>query len=201
MTRKPIRQALISVYDKDGLVEFARRLAASGVEIVSSGGTARHLRDAGLVVVDVADVTGAAEMLGGRVKTLHPTIHGAILANRSVQAHVDDLAERGITPIDLVVCNLYPFEATVRDGADFAACIENIDIGGPAMIRAAAKNHEFVTVIVEPTDYAPVMDEMKAEGGGTTAAVRRRLPARRIPSGRRRVPGAPVLGRQRQSPA
>ena len=174
MTRKPIRQALISVYDKDGLVEFARRLAASGVEIVSSGGTARHLRDAGLVVVDVADVTGAAEMLGGRVKTLHPTIHGAILANRSVQAHVDDLAERGITPIDLVVCNLYPFEATVADpDATPDDIIEKIDVGGPTMVRAAAKNHADVVVVTDPQDYDGIAAAIEA--GGTTLEERQDL--------------------------
>ena len=173
-----IKRALISVSDKTGLEDFGRFLAGLGVEILSTGGTAKTLRDAGLTVKDVSDETGFPEIMDGRVKTLHPLIHGGLLARRDDKAHQQAMEDQGIRPIDLLVVNLYPFEATVRDGADFAACIENIDIGGPAMIRAAAKNHEFVTVVVDPGDYAPVMDEMKTEGGGTTAEFRRRLAAR-----------------------
>ncbi len=173
-----IKRALISVTDKSGLEDFGRFLSGQGVELLSTGGTAKTLRDAGVAVKDVSDETGFPEIMDGRVKTLHPLIHGGLLSRRDDKAHQQDMVDQGIRPIDLLVVNLYPFEATVRDGADFAACIENIDIGGPAMIRSAAKNHEFVTVIVDPTDYAPVMDEIKAEGGGTTVGLRRRLAAR-----------------------
>ena len=149
-----IARALISVSDKTGLVDFARALAGYGIELISTGGTAKALADAGLKVVDVADVTGFPEMMDGRVKTLHPNVHGGLLAVRDDPAHVAAMQAHGIRPIDLLVVNLYPFEATVARGADFADCIENIDIGGPAMIRAAAKNHADVAVIVEPADYA-----------------------------------------------
>jgi phosphoribosylaminoimidazolecarboxamide formyltransferase / IMP cyclohydrolase len=174
MTRKPVRQALISVFDKTGVSELAHQLAAAGVAIVSSGGTASHLRAAGVVVVDVADVTGADEMLDGRVKTLHPTIHGAILANRSVQSHLDELADRDISPIDLVVVNLYPFEATVADPESTPAdVIEKIDIGGPTMIRAAAKNHADVAVVTSPADYPDIAEAIAQ--GGTLLEERRQL--------------------------
>ncbi|VAW02285.1 IMP cyclohydrolase / Phosphoribosylaminoimidazolecarboxamide formyltransferase [hydrothermal vent metagenome] len=166
MTRQPVRQALISVFDKTGVVDLATRLVAGGVVIISSGGTAQHLRSHGVSVVDVADLTGAKEMLGGRVKTLHPTIHGAILADRSLASHVDELSDRGISPIDLVVVNLYPFEATVADpNATVSEIIEKIDIGGPTMIRAAAKNHAHVAVATDPDDYPGIAAAV--EQGGT----------------------------------
>ena len=150
--RRPAR-ALISVSDKTGLVEFARPLAGYGIELISTGGTAKALSEAGLEVTDVAQLTGFPEMMDGRVKTLHPKVHGALLAVRDDPAHAAALQANGIRPIDLLVVNLYPFEATVAQGAPFADCIETIDIGGPAMIRAAAKNHADVAVIVEPEDY------------------------------------------------
>ncbi|MBS7541061.1 bifunctional phosphoribosylaminoimidazolecarboxamide formyltransferase/IMP cyclohydrolase [Ancylobacter lacus] len=171
---RSISRALISVSDKTGLVPFATRLAARGVELVSTGGTRKALAEAGLPVLDVADVTGFPEMMDGRVKTLHPAVHGGILAVRSDGAHQAAMAEHGIAPIDLVVVSLYPFEATVAAGADFDACIENIDIGGPAMIRAAAKNHGDVAIVVDPADYAAVLEEFETKGG-TTLATRRRL--------------------------
>jgi phosphoribosylaminoimidazolecarboxamide formyltransferase/IMP cyclohydrolase len=169
-----VRRALISVSDKAGLIEFASTLAAAGVELISTGGTARALRDSGLVVKDVSEHTGFPEILDGRVKTLVPQIHGGILGRRDSAEHRDQMAAHGITPIDLVAVNLYPFEATVARGAGFADCIENIDIGGPALIRAAAKNHDFVTVLTEPAHYAAVLADIAAHGG-TTAALRRRL--------------------------
>ena len=171
----PIARALISVSNKTGLVEFGRFLERAGVEILSTGGSAKALREAGVTVVEVAEHTGFPEIMDGRVKTLHPKIHGGILALR--EAHGAAMTEHGIAPIDLVAVNLYPFEATVARGAAFDECIENIDIGGPAMIRSAAKNHGHVTVIVDPTDYASVMDEMTAGGGDTSAELRRRLAA------------------------
>jgi phosphoribosylaminoimidazolecarboxamide formyltransferase/IMP cyclohydrolase len=175
MSAEPIRvcRALVSVSDKSGLQEFARFLADAGVEILSTGGSAKALRDAGIAVRDVGEHTSFPEIMDGRVKTLHPRIHGGILGRRDVDAAV--MAEHDIPPIDLVVVNLYPFEATVARGASFDDCIENIDIGGPALIRAAAKNHAFVTVVTDPADYGAVMDEMRANGGATTAALRRRL--------------------------
>ncbi|WP_207484687.1 bifunctional phosphoribosylaminoimidazolecarboxamide formyltransferase/IMP cyclohydrolase [Arenibaculum pallidiluteum] len=177
MTAAPIRvtRALLSVSDKSGLVEFGRFLAGHGVELLSTGGSAKALREAGLAVRDVSEHTGFPEMMDGRVKTLHPKVHGGILARRD--DHAAAMAEHGIPPIDLVVVNLYPFEATVARGAGFGDCVENIDIGGPAMIRSAAKNHDFVAVVTEPEDYAAVMAEMEANGGGTTLALRRRLAA------------------------
>ena len=173
----PVRRALISVSDKSGLVQFARRLAARGVELVSTGGSARALREAGLAARDVSELTGFAEMLDGRVKTLHPGVHGALLARRGDPGHLAALEAHGIAPIDLAVVNLYPFEATVASGASPDDCIENIDIGGPAMIRAAAKNHADVAVIVEPADGDAVLAALEAEGG-TRHALRRRLAAR-----------------------
>jgi phosphoribosylaminoimidazolecarboxamide formyltransferase / IMP cyclohydrolase len=172
-----IRRALISVSDKSGLAEFGRFLAARGVEVLSTGGTARTLRDAGVTVKDVSEATGFPEMLDGRVKTLHPVIHGGLLGLRDGGAHEAAMAEHGIRPIDLLVVNLYPFEATVAGGAGFDDCIENIDIGGPALIRGAAKNHAFVTVATEPEDLAAIRVEMEANDGATTLALRRRLAA------------------------
>jgi phosphoribosylaminoimidazolecarboxamide formyltransferase/IMP cyclohydrolase len=175
-TVTPIRRALLSVSDKTGLVELARALADLGVELVSTGGNARALRDAGLAVREVADVTGFPEMMDGRVKTLHPKIHGGLLGRRGL----DDTAmnEHGIPPIDLLVVNLYPFERTVaRADCTLDEAIENIDIGGPAMLRAAAKNHEHVAVVVDPADYAGLIDALRADGG-TSLAERRRYAAK-----------------------
>ena len=158
------RRALISVSDKTGVADFAARLAAAGLELVSTGGTARMLREAGLDVRDVSDITGFAEMMDGRVKTLHPRIHGGLLALRDNDEHVSAMETHGIGGIDILVVNLYPFEQTLRGGGDFAACIENIDIGGPAMIRAAAKNHRFVGVVTDPDDYETVAAEIETSG-------------------------------------
>lgn len=170
----PITRALISVSDKTGLVELGQALAARGVHILSTGGSARALRDAGVPVTEVSDHTGFPEILDGRVKTLVPQIHGGILGRRDLPSHQAQMAEHTIAPIDLVVVNLYPFEATVAAGAGWDECIENIDIGGPALIRAAAKNHDFVTVLTDPAQYAAVLGEIAAEGG-TTLETRRRL--------------------------
>jgi phosphoribosylaminoimidazolecarboxamide formyltransferase / IMP cyclohydrolase len=169
-----IRRALISVSDKAELVPFASRLAAAGVEILSTGGSARALREAGIAVTEVADHTGFPEILDGRVKTLVPQIHGGILGRRDLPDHVAQMQAHGIAPIDLVAVNLYPFEATVARGASDTDCVENIDIGGPALIRAAAKNHDFVSVLTDPEQYATVLDEI-ATHGGTTLQTRRRL--------------------------
>ncbi len=170
-----IRRALLSVSDKTGIVAFARLLSGRGVELLSTGGTAKALRDAGLPVVEVADHTGAPEILDGRVKTLHPKIHGGLLGRRDLTGHRDQMAAHDIAPIDLLVVNLYPFEATVARTDDWETCIENIDIGGPAMIRAAAKNHDWVTVVVDPADYGVVAEAMAAHDGATTTALRRHL--------------------------
>jgi phosphoribosylaminoimidazolecarboxamide formyltransferase / IMP cyclohydrolase len=169
-----LRRALISVSDKSGLVPFARALAESGAEILSTGGSARALREAGVTVKEVSEHSGFPEILDGRVKTLVPQIHGGILGRRDHPEHVAQMAQHGIAPIDLVVVNLYPFEATMAGGATDDVCIENIDIGGPALIRAAAKNHDFVTVLTEPDQYGGVLDEI-ARQGGTSLATRRRL--------------------------
>ncbi|WP_404382919.1 bifunctional phosphoribosylaminoimidazolecarboxamide formyltransferase/IMP cyclohydrolase [Caenispirillum salinarum] len=173
----PVRRALLSVSDKTGLVDFAKFLESRGVDILSTGGTAKAMRDAGVAVTDVSDFTGFPEMLDGRVKTLHPKVHGGILGIRGNAEHESAMAEHGIAPIDLVVVNLYPFEETVAKGADFDTCIENIDIGGPGMIRAAAKNHAAVTVVVDPEDYDAVKEAMEANDGDTTPALRKRLAA------------------------
>ncbi|WP_405401968.1 bifunctional phosphoribosylaminoimidazolecarboxamide formyltransferase/IMP cyclohydrolase [Paracoccus sp. Ld10] len=169
-----IRRALLSVSDKTGLIDFARALDARGIQILSTGGSAKALRDAGLTVTDVADVTGFPEMMDGRVKTLHPAVHGGLLALRDNADHVAAMEEHGIGAIDLLVVNLYPFEETVAKGAAYDDCIENIDIGGPAMIRAAAKNHGFVTVIVDVQDYDAVLAELDANSG-TTLPFRQRM--------------------------
>ena len=170
-----IKRALLSVSDKSGLADLGRALAERGVELVSTGGTAKALRDAGLAVKDVSDLTGFPEMMDGRVKTLHPTVHGGLLALRDNPEHVAAMEAHGIGAIDLVVVNLYPFEATVAKGADRAEVIENIDIGGPSMVRSAAKNHGFVTILTDPADYATLVAEMDANGGATTQAFRTRM--------------------------
>ena len=172
-----IRRALISVSDKTGLVELGQFLAGHGVEILSTGGSAKALAAAGVPVKEVADHTGFPEIMDGRVKTLHPTIHGGLLARRDLPEHVQAMNANGIAPIDLLVVNLYPFEATVAKGADFDEAIENIDIGGPAMIRAAAKNHGFVAVVVDPADYAPLKQEMAENKGAVSLALRKKLAA------------------------
>ena len=172
---QPIRRALISVSDKTGIAEFARGLVRHDVEILSTGGTAVALKQAGIVVRDVSEHTGFPEMMDGRVKTLHPKVHGGLLAVRGDAAHMDAAKAHGIGMIDLLVVNLYPFEATVAAGADYATAVENIDIGGPAMIRAAAKNHASVTVVVEAGDYAQVLAEMAANNGATKPALRQAL--------------------------
>ena len=175
MADLPISRALISVSDKTGLVDFARFLAGAGVEILSTGGTAKAMAAAGIAVVEVADHTGSPEILDGRVKTLHPKIHGGILGRRDLDSHSAQMKQHGIAPIDLVVVNLYPFEATVASGAGYEDCVENIDIGGPALIRAAAKNHDHVTVVTDPSQYAAVQSEMAAAAGATGQVLRRRL--------------------------
>jgi phosphoribosylaminoimidazolecarboxamide formyltransferase/IMP cyclohydrolase len=172
----PVRRALLSVSDKTGLVEFGRFLAAQGAEILSTGGTARALREAGVPVKDVSEHTGFPEILDGRVKTLVPQVHGGLLGRRDLPEHRAQMQAYGIAPIDLVAVNLYPFEATVAQGAGFEDCIENIDIGGPAMIRSAAKNHAHVAVLTEPAQFDAVRAEIEALGG-TTLALRRRLAA------------------------
>ena len=172
----PIRRALISVSDKTGIVEFARFLADRGVEILSTGGSYKALADAGIPVKEVSAHTGFPEIMDGRVKTLHPKIHGGLLARRDSDEHLEAMTDYGIAPIDLLVSNLYPFEATIARGASFDDGIENIDIGGPAMTRAAAKNHAFVAVVTSPVDYEPLRLEIAANGG-TLGPTRRRLAA------------------------
>ena len=180
MTSHPrrITRALLSVSDKNGLVAFATGLARFGVELVSTGGTAKALKDAGLKIIDVAELTGFPEMMDGRVKTLHPKVHGGLLAIRANKEHAAALEKHQIKPIDLLVVNLYPFESTVAKGAVFDDCIENIDIGGPAMIRAAAKNHADVTVVVEPSDYEKVLGEMAQHSGMISLELRQHLAAK-----------------------
>ncbi|MDA8161863.1 MAG: IMP cyclohydrolase [Desulfobacteraceae bacterium] len=171
-----IRRAIISVTDKTGVAEFAGELNNMGVEIISTGGTAKVIREAGVPVKDVSGLTGFPEMMDGRVKTLHPRVHGGILAIRDNPSHIRQMDENGILPIDMVVVNLYAFEETVaRPGVKLDEAIENIDIGGPAMLRSSAKNFRYVTVIVDPSDYQYVLDELKANGGATCIATRFRL--------------------------
>ena len=172
-----IKRALISVSDKTGLLELGAALAKHGVEILSTGGTAKALLGAGVAVTEVADHTGFPEIMDGRVKTLHPSIHGGIMARRDSDDHLRAMAEHNIAPIDLVVVNLYPFEATLASGADYVDCIENIDIGGPAMIRATAKNHDFAAIVVDPEDYAPLLEMLEANDGATDWTFRRKLAA------------------------
>jgi phosphoribosylaminoimidazolecarboxamide formyltransferase/IMP cyclohydrolase len=174
---RPVKRALLSVHDKTGLVPFARALAARGAVLISTGGTAKALADAGLAVTEVAAVTEFPEMLDGRVKTLHPAVHGGLLARRDRADHLAAIRQHGIEPIDLLVSNLYPFAATVARGAGFDECIENIDIGGPAMIRAAAKNFDGVAVVTDPREYEAVLSDLAAHDGATSLALRRRLMA------------------------
>jgi phosphoribosylaminoimidazolecarboxamide formyltransferase/IMP cyclohydrolase len=175
-----IRRALISVSDKSGLIDLARDLSAKGIELLSTGGTASALKEAGLKVVDVSEHTGFPEMMDGRLKTLHPKVHGGLLAVRGNAEHEQSAKTHGIAPIDLLVVNLYPFEETRAKGGTYDECVENIDIGGPAMIRAAAKNHAGVTVIVDPTDYAALREELTRTNGGTTFAFRKSMAARAL---------------------
>lgn len=171
-----ITRALLSVSDKSGLVEFAEGLAEMGVELISTGGTAKALRDAGLRVMDVSEYTGAPELFEGRLKTLHPMVHGGLLHRRDDEGHVEDAEKHGIPPIDLVVVNLYPFEETVaKPGVSLEEAIEKIDIGGPSMLRSAAKNHSHVTVVVSPADYPAVLEEMRENGGDTSKGLREQL--------------------------
>jgi phosphoribosylaminoimidazolecarboxamide formyltransferase/IMP cyclohydrolase len=171
-----IERAVVSVSDKQGLAEFAKTLADLGVEILSTGGTARSLREQGIKVIDVSEYTGFPEMMEGRVKTLHPKVHGGILADRDKKEHMDQMKAQGIKRIDMVVVNLYPFEATVaKRDCTLAEAIENIDIGGPSLIRASAKNHKHVTVVVDPADYPILAKELKANGGAISAQTNFRL--------------------------
>ena len=172
-----IKRALLSVTDKTGLVDFARYLSENGVELLSTGGTAKTIREAGIDVVEVSDFTGSPEILGGRVKTLHPKIHGGILARRDHDDDQSEMAENDIRPIDLIAVNLYAFEETVRAGNGFETCVDNIDIGGPALIRAAAKNHAFTTIVIDPQQYQSVMVDMDAHKGCTSPELRRNLAA------------------------
>ena len=176
--RAPIRRALLSVSDKTGLIEAAKTLAGLGVELVSTGGTAKSIADAGLKVKDISELTGFPEMMDGRVKTLHPVVHGGLLGVRDAPEHKQAMETHGIGGIDLVYVNLYPFESTVASGADYATAVENIDIGGPAMIRSAAKNHGYVAVCTELADLEEVLAEATASGGTTGLALRKKLAAR-----------------------
>jgi len=173
-----VKRALVSVSDKSGIIEFAKGLTELGYEILSTGGTAKTLREAGIAVTDVAAYTGSPEILDGRVKTLHPKIHGGLLGRRHDPRHVAEMERHGIGPIEVVVVNLYPFEATInKPGGTFDEAIEAIDIGGPSMLRSAAKNHADVTVVVDPADYGPVLEALRA--GGASPAMRREL-ARKV---------------------
>lgn len=174
--RIQVKTALLSVSDKTGLIELATALRAAGIKLLSTGGTAKTIRDQGLEVIDVSTHTGFPEIMDGRVKTLHPKVHGGLLARRDDTDHVDAMTRENIEGIDLLIVNLYPFRETVAKGADYDNCVENIDIGGPAMLRAAAKNHDFVTVLTDPSDYAIVCEEIAQ--GGTTLATRQRLAAK-----------------------
>src|SRR5215467_14560347 len=174
-----IQRAILSVTDKSGLIDFARRLAALGVELVSTGGTAKLLRDSGTAVKDISDLTGFPEMLDGRVKTLHPKVHGGILHRREDPQHVAAVAEHGIQPIDMVVVNLYAFEKTAaRPGVHFGELVENIDIGGPSMIRSAAKNFQDVAIVTSPSDYEAIASEMEHSGGSLSEHTKWRLAQR-----------------------
>lgn len=174
----PVRRALISVSDKTGLIDLARALAVGGIEICSTGGSAKAIREAGITVTDVASITNFPEMMDGRIKTLHPNVHGGLLALRDNPAHLASMETHGITGIDLLVVNLYPFEETVAGGGDYKTCIENIDIGGPAMIRAAAKNHAFVTTVVDVEDYDELLAELSDLDGHTQLAFRQKMAQR-----------------------
>jgi phosphoribosylaminoimidazolecarboxamide formyltransferase/IMP cyclohydrolase len=173
-----IRRALLSVSDKTGLIEFARALTGLGIELVSTGGTAKAIAAAGLAVRDVSDLTGFPEIMDGRVKTLHPAVHGALLGVRDDPEHAEAMRRNRIEPIDLVVVNLYPFEEVRRSGADYASVVENVDIGGPAMVRASAKNHAYVAVVTEPEDYASVLNALDLNTGSLTLEFRKKLAAK-----------------------
>jgi len=170
---QPIRRALLSVNDKTGLLEIAKVLASFNVELLSTGGTAKAMRDAGFTVIDVSDYTQSPEILDGRVKTLHPKVHGGLLGVRGNAKHESEMAANDIRPIDLVVMNLYPFESTVASGAVFDQCVENIDIGGPSMLRSSAKNHAYVAIVTSPSQYAGLIDEMQKNNGATSLAARK----------------------------
>src|SRR5918995_6713732 len=170
----PVRRALLSVFDKTGLIDFARALAAAGVELVSTGGTAKAIAEAGMAVRDVSDLTGFPEIMDGRVKTLHPSVHGALLGVRDDPEHAAAMKEHGIEPIDLVVVNLYPFEDVRRSGADYASIVENVDIGGPAMVRASAKNHAYVAIVTDPEDYAPLLSALEMNIGSLSLEFRQK---------------------------
>jgi phosphoribosylaminoimidazolecarboxamide formyltransferase/IMP cyclohydrolase len=174
----PVRRALLSVADKTGLVEFARKLAHTGVELVSTGGTAKAIAEAGIAVRDVSDITGFPEIMDGRVKTLHPMIHGGLLGVRDDPEHRDAMETHRIPPIDLLVSNLYPFEEVRRSGAGYAEIVENVDIGGPAMVRAAAKNHAYVAVVTDPADYEAVLNALELNAGSLSYEFRQRLAAK-----------------------
>jgi len=174
----PVRRALLSVSDKTGLINFARDLAGRGVELVSTGGTAKAIAAAGIAVRDVSDLTGFPEIMDGRVKTLHPAVHGALLGVRGDPDHVEAMHKHGIEPIDLVVVNLYPFESVRDSGADYAAVVENIDIGGPAMVRASAKNHAYVAIVTDPEDYAAVLNALEMNIGSLSLEFRKKLAAK-----------------------
>src|SRR6516162_10855145 len=176
MTQRTIHRALLSVSDKTGLIDLARVLAEFGVVLISTGGTRRALSDAGLKVIDISEVTGFPEILDGRVKTLHPHVHGGILAIRDNPQHQKTLKDQKIEPIDLVVCNLYPFDATVaKPGSTHEDIIENIDIGGPSMVRSAAKNYHDVAVVSDPSQYAAVIEELRTNRGALSLATREHL--------------------------
>ncbi|MCB1598312.1 MAG: bifunctional phosphoribosylaminoimidazolecarboxamide formyltransferase/IMP cyclohydrolase, partial [Gammaproteobacteria bacterium] len=175
--RVPARRALLSVSDKTGIVELAQRLHAAGIKLLSTGGTSKALADAGLPVTDVSDVTGFPEIMDGRVKTLHPAIHGGLLAIRDDAEHTEAMKDHAIEGIDLVIVNLYPFEETVASGADYANAVENIDIGGPAMIRAAAKNHAYVAIVTDPADYDLLAGELETGNGATGLEFRKKMAA------------------------
>jgi len=174
----PVRRALLSVFDKTGLVDFARALAAAGVELVSTGGTAKAIAEAGLAVRDVSELTGFPEIMDGRVKTLHPSVHGALLGVRDDPEHAKAMRDHRIEPIDIVVSNLYPFEEVRRSGAFYASIVENIDIGGPAMIRASAKNHAYVAIVTDPADYASVINALEMNLGSLSLDFRKKLAAK-----------------------
>src|SRR5437870_9611742 len=171
-----VQRAILSVTDKTGLVDFARKLAGMGVDLISTGGTAKLLRESGITVKDISELTGFPEMLDGRVKTLHPKVHGGILHRREDTAHRTAVAEHGIQPIDMVVVNLYAFEKTAaKPGVHFEELIENVDIGGPSMIRSAAKNFQDVAVVTSPAEYNPIAQEMAASGGALSISTKWRL--------------------------
>merc|ERR1719333_1141274 len=173
----PVKTALVSVFDKEGLDELGPFLAKHGVHVLSTGGTAKKLRELGCTVQDVAEYTGSPEILDGRVKSLHPKVHGGLLAARGSDDHMKEMQEQGIRPIDLVVVNLYPFAQAVKEGGDFATCVENIDIGGPAMVRASAKNHAGVCIVTNPSQYPQLMQEMSGNGGCTHMTLRKNFAA------------------------